>query len=95
MFLTLYIAAALHLLGALVFGHFEEKTSLARKISKVVFMQGTAALLFLVVGYWNLVFIIGMLAIGLTFHMWWTRKNGIHPLTAEPRERYYQLRGWA
>jgi hypothetical protein len=27
-------------------------------------------------------------------HGWWLPKQGIHPLTAEPKERYYKLRGW-
>ena len=31
---------------------------------------------------------------GLTFHFVWCQRNGIHPLRATPRRRYYQLRGW-
>jgi hypothetical protein len=31
---------------------------------------------------------------GATFHFTWCRRNGIHPLYATPRRRYYELRGW-
>jgi hypothetical protein len=31
---------------------------------------------------------------GLTFHFIWCRRNGIHPLKATPRRKYYALRGW-
>jgi hypothetical protein len=32
--------------------------------------------------------------VGAVFHVWWCRRHGINPLTAEPKEEYYQLRGW-
>jgi hypothetical protein len=35
-----------------------------------------------------------MSRVGLAFRLWWCRKNGIDPLTAEPKERHYKLRGW-
>jgi len=31
--------------------------------------------------------------LGLAFHLWWCKKHGINPLTAEPKECYYELRG--
>ncbi len=37
---------------------------------------------------------LGLPGVGLAFHLWWCRKHGIDPLTAEPKERYYELRGW-
>ncbi len=38
--------------------------------------------------------ILGLPSLGLMFHFWWCRKHGIDPLTAEPRDKYYELRGW-
>jgi hypothetical protein len=32
--------------------------------------------------------------VGLAFHLWWCRRHGIDSLRAEPKERYYELRGW-
>ncbi|HXE89636.1 MAG TPA: hypothetical protein VNK82_01595 [Terriglobales bacterium] len=43
---------------------------------------------------WSWLWLVAMAAIGLSVHFWWTRKHGIHPLTAEPKEKYYALRGW-
>jgi hypothetical protein len=30
----------------------------------------------------------------LIIHGWWLPKKGINGLTAEPKEKYYELRGW-
>jgi hypothetical protein len=43
---------------------------------------------------WTFVWIAFLPSLGLTVHLLWCRKHGIHPLTAEPREKYYALRGW-
>jgi hypothetical protein len=43
---------------------------------------------------WTFAWIIGLPGVGLAFHLWWCKKHGINPLTAEPKERYYELRGW-
>jgi len=32
--------------------------------------------------------------VGLAFHLWWCRRHGIYSLRAEPKELYYELRGW-
>jgi hypothetical protein len=39
--------------------------------------------------------VLAVLAVpGFSFHIWWCRKNGIELFRPEPRDRYYQLRGW-
>ena len=50
--------------------------------------------LYRVVGHWALAVPVGMGIAGSTFHILWCRRNGIDPLTAMPRRRYYELRGW-
>jgi hypothetical protein len=95
MFLDLYVAALAHLLGHIVFGHFEAQTAIARKLTKVAFLQGITALLSYYFGHWSLLWVVGMYVLGLTFHFWWTRKHGINPLSAEPKAKYYALRGWS
>lgn len=38
---------------------------------------------------------LGLVAVGvLVIHCWWLPKHGINGWTAEPREKYYALRGW-
>lgn len=96
MALDLGIAAALYLVGILIFGHFERYTNPARRVLKVITFVGLTALISATVGRpWSLVWVFGMMGIGLTFHFWWTLTHGIHPLTAEPKAKYYELRGWS
>lgn len=95
-FFDLWTAAGLHLLGAMAFARFEVFTPFSKKLRKVLFLQGVTALLALTVGRpWSILWVVGMMTVGMVFHLWWTRKHGIHPLTAEPRAKYYALRGWS
>ncbi len=94
-FFDLFLVSALHLTGHNVFGVFEERTSIRRKLFKQAFLLVSTAAISLAFGHpWSLVWIIGMFALGTSFHLWWTLSHGIHPLTAEPRAKYYALRGW-
>ncbi len=78
-----------------IFGHFEEKTPWRRRLSKRAFYFGGTALLSRGPGRpWTFVWVLGLPGVGLAFHLWWCRRHGIDPLTAEPKERYYELRGW-
>ncbi len=70
-----------------LFGHFEAKAPVWTRMARwLVYLA--------VLGVVGRVWIAGLPLIGATFHVAWCVKNGINPLTAEPRERYYQLRGW-
>lgn len=94
-FFDLFLAAALHLVGHAIFGVFEVHTPVKRKLSKIVFLLGGTALISATLGQpWSLVWILGLFTLGVGFHLWWTLSHGIHPLTAEPRTKYYALRGW-
>jgi hypothetical protein len=39
---------------------------------------------------WTFIRIVGLPILGAAFHVIWCRRHGIHPLTAEPRDRYEQ-----
>lgn len=96
MMVDLYVGALLYGLGAIVFKRFEERTPLSKSLRKYLVFHAIAAVLVFTVGRpWSLIWIVGMFGVGLAFHFWWTLKHHIHPLTAEPRERYYRLRGWS
>lgn len=95
MFFDLFLTAALHLVGHIIFGAFAERSSIPRKLLKVAFLLGTTALISTVVGQpYSTLWVIGLFAVGLAVHFWWALRHGIHPLTSEPREKYYALRGW-
>jgi len=95
MYLELSLACALIAVGCIIFGRFEEGIPRWRRILKLILFVGVAALISKTAGReWSLVWIFGGGIAGLTFHIWWCKKNGIGIVSAEPREKYYQLRGW-
>ena len=95
MFLELFVAAAALACGQALFSQFEERTPPWRRLLKVAFLLGGTAVLSWTLGRaWALGFVAALFAAGITVHIWFTRKHGIDPFTAEPREKYYHLRGW-
>ncbi len=92
--LELATLLTLSVLGSGFFAVFEIETSALRKVIKWLILIGTTLLLYLAAGHWSLVLPVGAASAGAIFHFKWCRKNGIHPLRATPRRRYYELRGW-
>ena len=86
---------AIAIVGPSVFAPFELETAPARKVLKWALVCGVTLGLALVVGHWAIAFPVAAGLAGATFHFIWCRRNGIHPLRATPRRRYYELRGWA
>ncbi len=95
MFFVLFLTATLMALGTITFKRFEERTSPVRGIIKLLVLLTTTALITSFFGErWGIAWAVGAFALGIVFHFWWTLKNKINPFTAEPRARYYELRGW-
>jgi hypothetical protein len=93
--LELYFLLTFLTLGTVIFGRFEVETPAWRGILKwTILILGTVGL-YQVVGHWSLLFPAAGLVIGSTVHVVWCRKHDIHPLSASPRRKYYELRGWA
>ena len=92
--LELYILLALVILGSSVFAVFEVETPRWRKALKWFLVSGVTIGLYYAVGHLALLVPIGLAGIGFGFHIWWCRRNEIHPITATPRRKYYDLRGW-
>ena len=81
--------------GNIFFGHFEERTPKWRRILKFFLMTGVVALISATAGRaWSVALVGTLLGVVAVIHGWWLPKHGIHGLTAEPREKYYALRGW-
>lgn len=82
-------------LSASVFDKFEVETAAWRKLLRwmlaAALTLGTAPF----IGHLALAVLLGFAALGATAHFIWCQRNGIDPLSAEPRRRYYELRGWA
>lgn len=95
MFTVLFITVCAHAVGLIVFGHFEAHTPIWRRVLKLAFNIGLTALISSLAGpVWALTAVGLWFAAGLVVHFVWTSRHGIDPFTAEPRERYYALRGW-
>ena len=90
------IVSALFALGNILFRHFEEMTPKWRRVLKFILFT----IIFCAISYYG-----GKkwfyISIGLSFlfpiiiHVWWLPKKGINGWTGEPKERYYELRGWS
>lgn len=76
------------------FAKFEVETPLTRKLIKWFIIDGITIGLYFVVGHWAVIFPILGLVPGTIYHFNWCKKNGINPLKATPRRKYYESRGW-
>lgn len=76
------------------FAKFEIETPLIKKLVKWFIIDGITIGLYFVAGHWAVLFPIIALIPGTIYHFTWCKKNGIHPLKATPRKKYYELRGW-
>lgn len=76
------------------FAKFEIQTPLMKKLIKWFIIDAITISLFYLLGHWSMLFpFLGILP-GIIYHFKWCRKNGIDPLRATPRRKYYALRGW-
>lgn len=95
MFFALFVASTLLALGCMVFGEFEARTPLGRRIGKLIVLLVSTALVAQFVGTgWALGWVGLLFGLGLGVHTWWTRRHGIDFLRPEPRAKYEMLRGW-
>ena len=93
--LELAVLLVVAVIGPAVFARFEIETPPSRKLLKWGVVVGLTLALSRLVGHWALALpALGGLA-GVTGHLVWCRRNGIDPLEATPRRKYYALRGWA
>lgn len=89
--------AALFLLCAVstsVFDKFEVETPAWRKALRWLFAGALTIGMTPVIGHWALAVLFGFAVLGAAVHFIWCARNGIHPFSAAPRRRYYELRGW-
>jgi hypothetical protein len=91
-----FFSAAVVAAGTTLFGHFEEGVPKWRRLLRWAAYLGTVAVLSKTAGRpWTFAYIFGLPVVGAVFHFLWCRRHGINPLTAEPKDEYYRLRGWA
>ena len=89
------IVSILSLLGHITFGHFEERSPRSRKLLKYIV---TMAIVLSISAFAGRVYALGLLAVSvipvLYIHVILLPKKGINGWTGEPKDRYYDFRGW-
>ena len=87
--------SAIFAVGNIVFGHFEAGTPKWRRVLKFLMVTAITGWIASVGGHaWAAAFVATIAAMGLSAHFVYLRRHGIDPWTAEPRDKYYALRGW-
>ena len=92
--LELAVLLGMVVVGTEVFAAFEVETPVWKKITKWVIVIAITLGLFPLVGHWSAVVAVTFGLLGLSVHFRWCAKHRIHPFSATPRRRYYDLRGW-
>jgi len=88
------IVMSIFAVGNILFGHFEEHRSKARRLFKVVVLVGITAALSSAGWRWAAYAVIGALGLMACYvHLWWLPSHGINGFTGEPRAKYYELIG--
>ena len=90
------IVSIIFALGNMIFGHFEERTPIARRVIKYVLTVLIACLLSVYAGRTvTMSLLIAMFLPVIYIHAYYLpRKKGINGLTGEPKAKYYEFRGW-
>lgn len=82
-------------IGNILLGHFEQGKAKWRRVGKVFIGCGLAVLISATAGReWFFVFLGVMAGLIVIVHCWLLPRKGINGWTAEPREKYYAMRGW-
>ena len=95
MLLDVTVAAALLILGNVLFRHFDPRMPLYRRVLKTLIALAATALISHYFGRTGVI-IAGCVALAplIYVHGIWLPRHGVNGWTAEPREKYYALRGW-
>jgi hypothetical protein len=84
-----------NVMGYAVFGKFESHSPWWRSVLKWSAMVGIIWTLSTYFGHTvALLVLLAMMSLAIFIHFYWCKKNGIHPIAATPRKKYFELRGW-
>jgi len=90
------IVSGIFAIGNIVFGHFEEQTSKARRIAKYLFIVLLITSISHYFGRTPAMILLGVLFIPVVYiHAIVLPSKGINGWTGEPKDKYYELRGWS
>lgn len=82
-------------IGGILLGHFEGGRPKWQRVLKVLVGGAISVLISATAGREWFFVLLGVLTVAVVIiHAWWLPRKGVNGWTAEPRERYYALRGW-
>ena len=89
------MVSLIYALGNILMGHFEEHTPKWRRVLKYLL---TIVIVISIVHFANRYIAYGLIGLmgvfGIYVHGFALPKKGINGWTAEPKEKYYEFRGW-
>jgi uncharacterized membrane protein YfcA len=89
------VVTSIFAFGSIFFGHFEERTARWRKVAKLVAFTAVVVALSAFLGReWAFAFLGLLLLLVIYIHAVWLPSKGINGWTGEPKDKYYELRGW-
>ena len=95
MLLDIAAVALLLLIGNIAFYKFDPNLPLWRRILKTAIALSVTAIVSYYFGRIGVIIAVGIILIPLVYiHGIWLPRHGVNGWTAEPREKYYALRGW-
>jgi hypothetical protein len=95
LWLEVALVSSLFALGQIFFADFETRTPKWKKVVKFIFFTALARVISVTFGrIWFFALFAFLLGAVALIHAWWLPKNGINGWTAEPKDKYYALRGW-
>lgn len=95
MWFEIAIVAMLLLAGQVFFAFFEEQTPRWRLVLKhALGIAFYTSISYFFGQFWFWAAIGATLLAVFVIHAWWLPKNGINGWTGEPKEKYYEMRGW-
>ncbi|MEO1297857.1 MAG: hypothetical protein AAFW75_19160 [Cyanobacteria bacterium J06636_16] len=95
MWFEIAVISNIFAIGNILFGHFEAGIPKWKRTAKYFLSLGISVLISGIAGrFWFFAFLGTFLMFPLIIHVWWLPRKGINGWTGEPKDKYYELRGW-
>lgn len=89
------VVSIIYALGNILFGHFEEQTSRIKRIGKYILTLILITGLSIYFGRMIAMMILTLFFLPVIYiHTILLPRNGINGWTGEPKDKYYEFRGW-
>lgn len=90
------VVSMIYALGNIIFGHFEERTPVARRVGKYILTLIIVVAISFYLGRAIAMAFLAVFIIPLVYiHAYYLPcKKGINGLTGEPKSKYYEFRKW-